>query len=381
MLAVVLLLASCALTVQASWYGSSYPGYGSAGHYGGYGYGGYGYGGYGHHGGYGGYAGYGWPCVGGSCSGYNQGYGGYGSYGQYYGAYAPSYGGYGQYYGAYAPSYGGYGHHYSGYSPSYGDHSHTNRYKRGAELIALPSKVANHYGENYTALENNDLYSYYAMAAYQNWKHEFVKYSKNYRAPVKVIGTEREEEDHCIELTTKDTKARRHVAYKEHEHLKHLSIKAIFRYFNQPTQFGLGRTVAKCGDKVACWTDTILLDVGTGMTVSDPFYTNEGCVAFSDPSVIDELCDAQDAAVTDMVDQSLSASSDATMSFLADILVSMIRRSHPQLSEASQHRFFFYLSFAGGYRECVVHLDVVGVYDSDEEMWNINGAYVLSPSN
>lgn len=238
--------------------------------------------------------------------------------------------------------------------------------------------MANHYGENYTALENNDLYSYYAMAAYQNWKHEFVKYSKNYRAPVKVIGTEREEEDHCIELTTKDTKARRHVAYKEHEHLKHLSIKAIFRYFNQPTQFGLGRTVAKCGDKVACWTDTILLDVGTGMTVSDPFYTNEGCVAFSDPSVIDELCDAQDAVTTGMLPM---AASDAIMSFLGDIIVSMIRRSHPPLSEASQHRFDFFLSFAGGYRECVVHLDLGVVYDSDEEMWNINAANLLSPSN
>merc|ERR1711915_171786 len=344
--------ASCSPSVQATWYGSSYPGHG-----------------------YGGYTGYGWPCSGGSCSGYTLGYGGnapsYGGYGQYYGAYTPSYGGYGQY--AYSPRYGGYGHHYGGYSPSYGNHGHSSshRNKRGAELIELPSKVANPYGENYAALKNDDLYSYYTMAAYQNWKHDFVKYSKNYRAPVRLIGTEREEKDHCIELTSAETKARRHVSYKEHEHLKHLSIKAIFRYFNQPTVFGLGQAVAKCGDKVACWTDTRLGD-DMGMVVSDPFYSNEGCVAFSDLTVIDELCDAQEAADAAAAPEDITAAGDETSSFLEGIFNALARRSHPSLSTDMVQRLDFFLAFAGGYRECKVHLNAFIMYDSDLEKWTLN---------
>jgi len=184
---------------------------------------------YGGHGGYTGYTGYGphgysssqhwhYPGYGESYQpsyrvGYTTypsnevGYGSYPGYGATYGSY-PSYGvahasypGYGMAHASYPgygvgyPSYPGYGVGYPSY-PGYGEgypSFDNSRQRRGVEYVLKPlsssSGVTNPFGENPVGLALSPWYAYSA-AAYQDYKHDAVKHSKNLYAPKLVYGSE-----------------------------------------------------------------------------------------------------------------------------------------------------------------------------------------------
>merc|ERR1712168_229862 len=106
------------------------------------------------------------------------GYGSYPGYGATYGSHHT--------YGIAHASYPGYG---VGY-PSYPGYS---RQRRGAEYVLKPlsssSGVTNPFGGNAVGLALSPWYAY-STSAYQNYKHDAVKHSKNMYAPDRVYGSE-----------------------------------------------------------------------------------------------------------------------------------------------------------------------------------------------
>merc|ERR1711931_38614 len=106
----------------------------------------------------------------GSYSGYGVGYAGYPGYGLGY------------------PSYPGYGEGY----PRNMDFDNS-RQRRGAEYVLKPlsssSGVTNPFGRNAVGLALSPWYAY-STSAYQNYKHDAVKHSKNMYAPDRVYGSE-----------------------------------------------------------------------------------------------------------------------------------------------------------------------------------------------
>merc|ERR1712168_1183121 len=138
------------------------------------------------------------------------GYGSYPGYGATYGSYSthgiarasyPGYGvGYASYpdYGVGYASYPGYGVGYPS-SPGYGEgyprytDFDNSRQRRGAEyvlkLLSSSSGVTNPFGGNAVGLALSPWYAY-STSAYQNYKHDAVKHSKNMYAPDRVFGSE-----------------------------------------------------------------------------------------------------------------------------------------------------------------------------------------------